>query len=91
MEGFTQFKFLAVSMSKLRNEGLGKEPRAPSAGGHGAKESSISNQCQTCQQVGRDNGGERAEGQITASVGTCGIESFSDVAYGGVFLCDNLP
>lgn len=90
MEDFTQFQFLAVSMSKLRNKGLGKEPRAPSAGGHGAKES-ISNQCKTCQQDRRDNGGERGEGQITASVGTCGIESFSDVAYGGIFLCDNLP
>lgn len=89
LEGLTQFKFLAVSMSEFRNEGLGKEPRAPSAGDHRAKES-ISIQCKTCQQDRRDNGGERLEVQVTASAGKCGIASFSDVAHGSVFLCDNL-
>lgn len=71
-------------MSKFRNEGLGKEPHAPSAGDPRAKES-ISIQRKTCQQEGRDNGG-----RVSGSPSPCFCwkmwqESFSHVAHGGVF------
>lgn len=38
-EGLTQFKFCAVSKGKCRNGRLQQEPRAPSAGDRGTKDS----------------------------------------------------
>lgn len=91
MEGLTQFKFPLVSMSKFRNEGLGKEPRAPSAGDPGPRKASPFS-AKLANKREETMVGECLEAQVPASVGKCGKKASAMLLMVVFFLCvcDNL-